>query len=335
MRLSAARYFGVGTLLGLTALVVLSAQPRVPAKTPPGKAERVLFEDAHLRLLEIAYLPGAKVMETVPVATVTMYDAAMPMMDGFKTEGEGGAPPPTGREYPYCTVSGPQPAHSVANEDTFPLHVYRVEFKRVDGSDFAANWKTWYPWMLDPIKPVKDLTPGPELGPPVRPDFPYAAALDSYIAAPNNHYMRYQDAKVRFLEVVIRPGERENLHDHPYPSAFPADTWGTAPPTAYHPPPDNGPGTPGMGHTENGGDHNWDPSSKMNAQDAGRGPAPQGLRGPSCSTMGPEAPHAGTNVRDTPIHFYRMEYVRVDGDGIKTNWAKWYPWVAKDKAASH
>ena len=147
--------------------------------------------------------------------------------------------------------------------------------------------------------------------------------------------MRYQDAKARFLEVVIRPGERENLHDHPYPSAFPEDTWGAGPaPAAYHPPADNGPGTPGMGHTGQGGDHNWDPTSKMNAQDAGRGPGPKGLRGPTCSTMGPEAPHAGTNVRDVPIHFYRMEFVRVDGDGIKTNWATWYPWFAKKPQAS-
>jgi hypothetical protein len=43
--------------------------------------------------------------------------------------------------------------------------------------------------------------------------WPYAPAMDAPVAAPKNHI-------VRFLEVVIRPGETEYMHGHPYPSVF-------------------------------------------------------------------------------------------------------------------
>jgi hypothetical protein len=28
-----------------------------------------------------------------------------------------------------------------------PLHYCRIEFKRVDGDDFASHWQKWYSWM--------------------------------------------------------------------------------------------------------------------------------------------------------------------------------------------
>jgi hypothetical protein len=28
-------------------------------------------------------------------------------------------------------------------------------------------------------------------------------------------------------------------------------------------------------------------------------------------------------------YFYRLQFKRIDGDGIKTHWREWYPWMAK------
>ena len=42
----------------------------------------------------------------------------------------------------------PQAPHALHNGGAAPLHYYRIEYKRIDGDGFAANWKKWYPWML-------------------------------------------------------------------------------------------------------------------------------------------------------------------------------------------
>lgn len=43
--------------------------------------------------------------------------------------------------------------------------------------------------------------------------------------------------------------------------------------------------------------------------------------------MGPEAPHAATNKGSYPVHFYRIEFKRIDGDDIKNQWRERYPWL--------
>jgi len=42
--------------------------------------------------------------------------------------------------------------------------------------------------------------------------------LDALVAAPANHRLLLEDGAVRVLEVLIEPGERENLHHHRWPS---------------------------------------------------------------------------------------------------------------------
>jgi hypothetical protein len=51
------------------------------------------------------------------------------------------------------------------------------------------------------------------------------------------------------------------------------------------------------------------------------------MKQPSCSTMGPQWPHAASDTGDSPTHFYRIQFKRIDGDGIKTHWQEWYPWM--------
>lgn len=45
-------------------------------------------------------------------------------------------------------------------------------------------------------------------------------SLDAVIAAPNNHKVLLENERVRVLEVTVRPGEKELLHAHRWPSVL-------------------------------------------------------------------------------------------------------------------
>ncbi len=303
---------------------------------------RVRYEDEHVRLVEVTILPGqTEPMHGHAFASVFARDAIRPEKLSNKAldpnspqngQDEMVGPAPQGMTWPTCSTMGPQAPHAVTNNDTFPLHFYRLEFKRIDGDGIRTRWKEWYPWMLAPLKAAKDLDP--KVGAPFSKEFPYPIALDSYKAAPNNHQLRYEDSHIRFLEVTIRPGERENLHGHPYPSVFANDNAGVMPDVVYAPHRDAGLGAglkAGAPGTENiPSDIAYDPSSPMNGQNQGHGPPPKGRMWPVCSTMGPQAPHQAFDGRSFPAHFYRIEFKRIDGDGIKTHWKEWYPWMTQN-----
>ena len=79
--------------------------------------------------------------------------------------------------------------------------------------------------MLKPVKPVRNLTPGPALGP----HFFGAMALFAPFtircsAAPDDYQLLYEDGHVRLLEVTVRPGETTPTHGHPYASVLAFDT---------------------------------------------------------------------------------------------------------------
>jgi len=317
-----------------------AARPRpdaTDAVTAAPNDYKLRYEDQHVRLVEVVVRPGeTENMHTDPYALVIASDAVAPskLTDTAPAPVAGQGPAPKGMEFPTCATMGPQPAHAMTNNDTFPLHYYRVEFKRIDGEAYKTHWQTWYPWMLDPIKPVRDVAP-PADAKPFSAAFPFPIAYDSYIAAPNNHYMRYQDDHVRFLEVTFRAGERENLHGHPYPSVFAHDIGGPAIPTANA---DGALPEPGLHRNPDGtplhssvGDIKLDPDSPLNGQGGGRGPAPAGMEWPTCNTMAPQAPHKAYNGNPYPTHFYRIEFRRLDGEGIKTHWKEWYPWMAQSQ----
>ena len=47
---------------------------------------------------------------------------------------------------------------------------------------------------------------------------PWPAQFDAVAAAPNSHRVLFENDRVRVLEVVVRPGEREPVHTHSWPS---------------------------------------------------------------------------------------------------------------------
>ena len=311
--------------------------------TAAGEAYRVRYEDDHIRLVEVGVVPGAHTkMHGDPYAAVIAMDSPSPKTEDvlldpssqLNGQGAGHAPPPQGLQYPLGETQAPLAPRAVTNSDTFPLHYFKIEFKRIDGDDYATHWKNWYPWMLNPLMPIRNIDPkDPRLGQAVSKEYPFAPTTESYISAPNNHYVRYQDDHVVFLEVCFRPTERENVHGHAYPSVFARDI-GVAPKVSGPTPAPTTPpivvaesaNLPGIGHAGAGGDWKFDPDG-INGQGGGSCAPPAGMKWPDCSTMGPQWPHAASDTNDYPTHFYRIQFKRVDGDGIKTHWQEWYPWM--------
>ena len=190
-----------------------------------------------------------------------------------------------------------------------PLHFYRVEFPHLDAEEIRTRWKELYPWMLEPKKPVKELVPGPGLGPNFSQQWPYPIAYDEIAAAPNNYRQLFNDGHLRLIEVTVRPGETTPMHGDPYPAVLAFNT--TTDPSLVT-------------------DTNLDPDSTMNGQGSGYGRAPNvhNMKVPTCMTTAPRAPHKVHNAGNAALHYYRIEYKRIDGPDFETNWQKWYPRMA-------
>jgi hypothetical protein len=276
------------------------------------EVHHIRYIDNHVRFVEVAYFPGVHgQMHGHPWASVFAVDAPVPSAYNVSLDPEnkpivGRGPAPQGLQFPTCQTMNPQAPHAETNQDTWPHHFYRLEFMRLDGKGIEDHWKEWYPHLLNPLSPAKDVKPRAD-APKFSDQWPYPIGYDSYKAAPNNNRLLYEDNHVRLIEVSIRPGETEKMEGVPYPSVLANDAI--------------------SGTTSE--DHPLDPTSTLNGQNSGHAPAPQGLDAPTCSTMGPQAPHAVHNTGTVPIHFYRIEFKRIDGDGLKTHWREWYPWMAK------
>jgi hypothetical protein len=316
----------LGTCVQAQTFPAYPFSPSTDAVVADPAHHKVLFEDVRVRLSEFTLLPGESTrMNGHPYPAVIAIDAPQPSvtrkpLDPIASErdvGGGYARAPEGTDYPYCRTVGPEAPFTVTNTSAFLQHYYRIEFKRQDWPELKSQWKTWYPWMLEPLKPAKELDPKANLGPPFSRDFPFPLAYDSVAAAPNNHYLRYGDGHVHFVEVIIRPGETELMHGHPYPSVFARDgvpLGAPAPPRSPNAPRDGG-----------GGNQLLVPPPEGAARIGGWAWAPEGFAGPNCTTMHPEPPHKVHNGTTWPDHFYRLEFVRLDGEALRTEWRSMYP----------
>lgn len=301
----------VAMTLGAVFALAACAQPAQPVRAA---VHKTLYEDSHLRFVEYTLYPGANAVEAVTVPSVMMTDAAWP--ETTETPAAN-APAPASetnsdtvfpfddRTYPHCRVESARSAKVATVKDDFPQHYYRVEYKRIDGKNYAANWKTWYPDVFNPpARVVPD--PGVTLKDRVAysKEWPFNIGYNSTEAAPANHTVRFQDSHIELIEVAIRPGETENMHGHPYPSVY-ADDGGFSP-------------TGAMYENKSIVDGFTVPWGKLTT------PFEAGTY-PICFSAIPEPPHQVSVRGGPPQHFYRVHFKRVDGMDIKTNWRTWYP----------
>jgi predicted metal-dependent enzyme (double-stranded beta helix superfamily) len=123
----------------------------------------------------------------------------------------------------------------------------------------------------------------------------WPASVDPLIAAPKNHKLLFENDHIRVLEVTVPPGTTEPVHGHQWPSVFAID--------AVQPKDRN--------HNLEGGDKPNRPEPKRDYEDSD-------WYHPECRVMGPQAPHQITNLDTFPMHFYRLEFKRVDGKSIES-----------------
>jgi hypothetical protein len=132
------------------------------------KNHKVLFEDDHVRLLEVTVQPGeTENMHVHRNPSVFAYDAAQPRLRSHRANGKSGDwgrncegadriiaafnPPALvgdalsrrSADFPIAlamgwpvamAMGGESGAHQITNVDTFPHHFYRLEFKRIEGT---------------------------------------------------------------------------------------------------------------------------------------------------------------------------------------------------------
>jgi hypothetical protein len=285
---------------------------------------RVLFENENIMFIEVSNPPGLDVrMHGHPYPSVFARDtgggegpAGIPVQEShldptspFAGKGWGQGPAPSGLQFPRCTTAPPEAPHKPINHGKVPAHFYRIEFRRLDGEDFPTHWKDWYPWMLQPGKLSPSLKPGSAPASELSDEWPYPLAYDSLLAAPGNYRLLYEDGHIRLLEVTVRPGETTPAHGNPYASVLAFNT------TAVD--------------AREIVDTKLDPKSPLNGHSAGLGPAPSVFRmsAPTCNTVPPQAPHTIRNNSPIPLHYYRIEFKRVDGDDFSSHWREWYPWM--------
>lgn len=301
----------------LVAIVMagMACSPSAPTPAAVRPASRTVhYEDSHIRFAEYTLYPGANMVAAVPTPSILMTDGVWPDVteepapgepDGAGETGSDTVLPFDGRPFPNCRVEGTRAAKLVTVDGDFPKHYYRVEYKRVDGKDYPANWQAWYG---DVFAPPAQATPDPGLTlkrrDPYSKEWPYNIGYSPTRAAPANHVVRHQDAHVELIEVVIRPGETENMHGHPYPSVY-ADDGGFSP--------------AGANYQNRSIEKDFTvPWGKLTSPfDAGAFPI--------CFSAIPEPPHQVSVKSGPPQHFYRIHFKRVDGDDVKTNWRTWYP----------
>lgn len=110
----------------------------------------------------------------------------------------------------------------------------------------------------------------------------------------------YEDDVVRLLDVVISPAHGATRVHPAYPAVLAFDT-----------------------------------NSAFGAVDAvigsaaGRSAPPTGMSMPRCMTIDAGNPVPLRNAGTVPLHYYRLDFKRIEGADLKDHWREWYPWMSR------
>lgn len=143
--------------------------------------------------------------------------------------------------------------------------------------------------------------------------------LDAVVAAPKNHRVLFEDDHIRILEVTVQPGETENIHIHRNASVQIYDGAQPRVRTTLA-----GGGGAEVGRNFEGYGKAIAASTMPAAMKAALSrretelPAALEMGWPAAAAIGQEAgaPHQATDIDTFPMHFYRFEFKRLDGNDI-------------------
>jgi hypothetical protein len=111
--------------------------------------------------------------------------------------------------------------------------------------------------------------------------------------------LRYEDAVVRLFEVRIAPGQSSRPARTRYPAILAIDT-----------------------------QRAFDALDAVVGPAAGRSLPPTGLALPRCITLDAGVALALRNPGSAALHYYRLEFKRIEGAALKDRWRAWYPAMA-------
>ena len=131
---------------------------------------------------------------------------------------------------------------------------------------------------------------GVKLSAQVKAAWPWPDSMDALAAAPEFHKAVFENDHIRLLEVTVNPGVSENVHTHRYPSALVMDA-------------------PVPARSEFTAENN----KTVTLPPRNEGAA---WSTPQCVLFEPTAPHSLTNLGTYPIHFYRIEFKRMEGNAL-------------------
>ncbi len=117
-----------------------------------------LFENGAIKFVEYTLQPGqAPPKETMPAVLAFDSTAAFDAVKAVIGPDAGSSTAPKGMVIPRCITANPNFALPRATAATGPIHFYGFLFKRVDGTGLEANWRAWYPNMVEmqkgPLRP--------------------------------------------------------------------------------------------------------------------------------------------------------------------------------------
>jgi hypothetical protein len=112
--------------------------------------------------------------------------------------------------------------------------------------------------------------------------WPWPQSLDAVTAAPDSHSRLMENERVRVVEVIVPPGEKEPIHTHRWPSVMLVDR---AARIRYY---------------DEDGTVAYESPEREGSDTAEQSP-------PETEWMEPEGPHAVENIDTIPYHALRVE----------------------------
>ena len=240
----------------------------------------VLYEDQNVRMVDV---------HTPPMQTnhkhdhqwlsVFMQDEAQPKGRDHGTDGTAG---PAGglvsadAAFPLLNVAGTQAPHAFENLDTFTKHFYRAELKKIPFECPGPNGA-----MLSYNKERVATLPDVKVD-----SWPWPASMDQIITSRQTDNVRFETFDLRFVEVTISPGQKQEMGEQLFPSVL----------LFYQ-------GQPKGMMTS------FDGKTVQVARKFERVKFPQAIR------EGKQPPHSFENTDTFPAHYYRVEFKKIPWKG--------------------
>jgi len=240
----------------------------------------VLYEDENIRMVDV---------HTPPLQTnhkhdhqwlsVFMQDEAQPKGRDHGTDGTagpaGGVVPPDAA-FPLLNVAGTQAPHAFENLDTFTKHFYRAELKKIPFECPGPNGA-----MASYNKERVTTLPDVKVDGWSWPD-----SMDQIITSRKTDNVRFETFDLRFVEVTIPPGQKQEMGEQLYPSVL----------LFYERQP--------KGVT-----------TSYNSKTAQVDRKFEGVKFPQAIRQGKQPPHSFENTDTFPAHYYRVEFKKIQWKG--------------------